>query len=94
MAYNGHNDGYNSHGMQDLNQNPAGVRHKLPSPTTTAAPHLPNAHLVPHIPSIPTAILALTCPALPCSCLAALDKIPILLLLLLLLNLPAPTFGP
>lgn len=24
MAYNGHNDGYNSHGMQDLNQNPAG----------------------------------------------------------------------
>lgn len=29
MAYNGHNDGYNSHGMQDLNQNPAGVRTKL-----------------------------------------------------------------
>lgn len=29
MAYNGHNDGYNSHGMQDLSQNPSGVRHKL-----------------------------------------------------------------
>lgn len=29
MAYNGQGDGYNSHGMQDLNPNPAGVRDSL-----------------------------------------------------------------
>lgn len=90
MAYNGHNDGYNSHGMQDLNQNPAGVRTKLPPTTTTATPHLPICPLTSiNFDSHRDPCLNLPCPAL--FCLVALDKIPILLLLL---NLPAPTFGP